>query len=272
MLPTKYQFKGDFDEQRSFDHEECGDTRSRLSVRFTGRGYKHHCYNCAPEMSGFTYADSHLSAGQLLRAMQEPTPVEEQRELTLPDDFTLDIPPREYLWLQKWITTDEISENKIGYSPSMQRIIFPIYDGEGEVLYWQARTLEGTPKWLNKKTTARNVFFASGDITNKKVCLVEAILSAIKVGRHCYAIALLGSYVPTEINTVLNQAGEEVYIWLDKDKQATTVRETRRLALVTGKRITPVLTNKKPRDYKDIEIRGYLQDNQDRQTTQCSST
>ena len=267
MLPTKYQFQGTINEQRSFDHEECGDSRSRLFVRYTGRGYKHHCHNCAPEMSGFTVAETHMSAGQLLQAMRPPTPPEEQRELELPDDFTNKIPAKEYLWLQKWITEDEISENKIGYSPSMQRIVFPIYDGEGEVLYWQARTLTGTPKWLNKKTAGRNVFFAAGDITNKKVCLVEAILSAIKVGRHCYAIALLGSYVPTEINTVLNTTGEEVYIWLDKDKQATSIKESRRLVGATGKRVTPILTDKKPRDYSNFEIKGRLHDDQDRQTT-----
>lgn len=262
-LPKQYQHDGQIDEQRKFNHSECGDTRSRLYVTRTSRGYIHHCHNCAPAMSGFTPRDVLLTPSDIqgtLRPSVETSQV--AGDIVLPFDFTVELPKHHLFWLKKWITHEEIIINRIGYSPSMGRIIFPLYDAESELMYWQGRRIENPtkfePKYKNVRASGKCIFYGVGYPTYSEVCLVEAILSSIKIGRHVYTLGMLGSYIPEDLIRQLRYY-ETVYLWFDPDKQKETVKYAISLNSRLGVRVVPLITEKKPKDYSDEEINLILE-------------
>lgn len=261
-LPKQYHTDAPIGEQVRFNHEECGDTKQRLYVRRTVRGYVHHCHNCAPSMSGFTPSDDQLTP-EGIRSALRPT-MEEPRvagEVVLPFDFTTEIPKHHLFWLKKWITHEEIIINRIGYSPSMGRIIFTLYDIESELMYWQGRRIENPtkskPKYKNVRASGKCIFYGVGDPADSEICLVEAILSAIKVGRSIYTLGMLGSYIPEDLVRQLGNY-KTVYLWFDPDKQKEMVKYAISLNSRLGVRVVPLITEKKPRDYTDEEIKVLL--------------
>lgn len=263
MLLEKYQHDGDIGERQAFDHHECDDSRARLYVTRTSTGYIHHCHNCAPLMSGFTAKEGEVSPSSLRAALQkrqETAAAKAEGKIVLPWDFTLDIPQRQQLWLERWLTTDEVKSNGIGYSHDMSRIIFPVYDMEGGLMYWQGRNTEGVkPKYKNVRATGKSIFYASGDLESASVVLVEAIISSIVVGRSQHAVALLGAYIDQSTVRFLRRY-EQVYVWLDPDKAAESIRMALHISRSIGIPCRPLLTKLKPKEYSVEEVEKILLD------------
>ena len=241
-----------------YNHDECGDTRSRLYVKRTQKGFIYHCHNCGH--SGFSSTDGCLTPSETLRCLTEPQQYQEVEatKLYLPDDFTTDIPDRGKVWLLKYgITMDEARHYKMGSYQSGNRLFLGVFDSNNNLVYFQGRYL-GTvdkynPKYLNVKAKgARDVYFRSG--SGRILCVVEDILSAIKVGRHVSGLALLGSYIPLSLINILNEGYDKVYIWLDPDKQKEAVKYSKLFGSMIDCPVIPILLDKDPKEYTNHAI------------------
>lgn len=254
---------------------ECGDTRGRLYTRAIDGGQLQYCHNCS---SRSFIRDNERTPKQTVAFVQQFLSdkgdiTNTVRNIKLPFDFSHIIPIPAMLWLSKYgLSTHEIKLFGFGWSESYQRLIMPVYDNE-KLMYWQGRTFKKVtkenPKYLNiRQSGAKNVFFRrkfhSNNTTltpnyhpNNNVAIVEDILSAIKVGRYCNTIALLGSYLPSSLYTLLVPYAR-VYMWLDQDKLTSAVKYATSINAIMGKLVKVVNTIKDPKELSDAEIHAQL--------------
>ena len=250
-----------------FNHEECGDTRQRLYVRRTLKGWLYHCHNCAPHMSGFQKNSTVMTPSETVNVLKEmrkqSTGMLQLVSNDLPDDFTTDIPDTFRLWLDKYqITDDEVEFYGFGYSPRRDRLVMPVYNHAG-LIGWQGRG--SNPKYLTCIGDGQsNLWFDTryGSDTTKDyldksaVVLVEDIISAIKVGRYRRSIALLGSYVREDLIiwmqkvSKLRKGDMTWYIWLDPDKRKESYKIAKRLRDL-GMDCEVITTDGDPKDELD---------------------
>lgn len=166
---------------------------------------------------------------------------EKQANVCLPYDAKPALPVVAQIWLSKYgITQEEVHRHKFCWSASYQRLILPVYDTTGKLLYWQGRYFgsdKRQPKYLNISTDRKTVWFdtqvAHPSPVENVVVLVEDILSAIVLRRSGYrAIALLGSYVSDQlILNLLKESRQDmtVVVWLDPDKLCESIKSSRRI-------------------------------------------
>lgn len=263
MLPEEYRHHEPLGVEIRFDHIECGDTRQRLYVTRTSKGWKHHCHNCAPRMSGFTFGDTNLSPVDTAREVKKLTENQVVRpsEIELPADFSSEIPPRGLAWLTRYgISAEEVTRFGLGYSRGMDRLILPVYQKD-QLVFWQGRALgtitKENPKYINVRAGGRDVYFERDSTNRLLCCIVEDILSAIKVGRHTHTIALLGSYISDSLIRNLFKA-ETVRIWLDADKYTTALRYSTRISALAGIISQVIYTPNDPKEYSDEQIHEIL--------------
>jgi hypothetical protein len=255
----------------SRNHEECGDTRGRLYERDTPKGILWYCHNCGK--GGLRFKDG-LTPREVVK-LCSPIEQNDPLEVTLPRDVTYLLPIEALAWLWKYdLDQYEIDTMRCCYSPSMNRLILPVYKndaaGTAKLVYWQGRNLgvidKKNPKYINsKKKKGEDCFFKTDVYSSDKsrLCLVEDIISAVKVGRACDSIALLGSYIPMEIVRLLTEQRcivpyDQILIWLDYDKQKESIQFSKRLRELTGKDIRCIITEKDPKEYSTEEIEKYV--------------
>lgn len=266
MLPSQYRHYDPIGVEVRFNHEECGDKRSRLYVTRLANGWKYHCHNCAPQCSGFYRLSGIPSPKETLDAVLKVTEKTNHfvGKVELPSDFTTRIPGTGLTWLYKYgITDEEIACYNFGYSRHLNRLVLPVYQDD-VLIFWQGRNLgqvtKQNPKYLNIRSKGRDAYFrvgCGGISLPNKLAIVEDILSAVKVGRICPSIALLGSYIPDSLTRILVKY-QKVGIWLDPDKKKEAIRYAARYQKLLGKLVIPILTDKDPKDYTDAEIKGYI--------------
>ena len=186
-----------------------------------------------------------------------------QRKVTLPSDFTTDIPASGLLWLRTYgVNEDEIRKYRFGYSPSLDRLILPVFRG-GELVFWQGRNLSSDKtksKYLNVRSNRSDIVLSINQRT-KIVVLVEDVLSALAVARAgVSAIALLGSYVNySMIAPVLEELDiVGIKIWLDSDKRKESMKYSKALRALGYSCSSLVLPTKDPKEYTSGAIRTYL--------------
>lgn len=127
---------------RRINHEECGDTRRRLYItRVSPCAVVAFCHNC--QAKGYerkTLLVSRKVAEKITSNIQ------------IPKDTTYNLPDfwKAYLYSLRF-TDSLIRRMAIGYSPSLDRLIIPLYDHEGFYRGWAARSNTRQPKWLYPK-------------------------------------------------------------------------------------------------------------------------
>ena len=181
--------------------------------------------------------------------------------MKLPHDFTLEIPQAEAVWLYKsGIYKETYEAYGIGWSPSLQRIILPVYK-DGELVYMQSRIQHPTvlqPKYLNRTATnkadvmfvAKNGEYQSG---YNIIVMTEAILSAIRVGVYYKCISTLGSSLTDSVAYQLST--KKVLIWYDPDKAGWSGSlEAYKKLKSLGTEVKIIGTELKPKQYNNEEI------------------
>lgn len=254
------------------DHPEygntpCTDRRGRLYVRTTGTGDKlWHCKDCGQggRLRGDQSARSPGATAELFRQLRAGKTIISTPSIVLPPDSCATLPIPAQLWLRKYeITSEEQHEFHLSWSAAYQRLILPVYDPHGALIYWQGRTFKPVtkenPKYLNiRQQGARNVHFRRFCPDDpRRLCIVEDILSAIKLGRWCSSLALLGSYLPVSLDSVL-KGYDRIYIWLDLDKLRTSLHAMQMLTQKTGKPIIPIWTLVDPKACSETIIQTKL--------------
>lgn len=132
-------------EQVRINHTNCKqgtDTRRRLYIKKISPGtVVAFCHNCGCKGSART-------AVPLIRSKL----VTKVGDNSLPKDYTLELPLYWKAFLYGMRFDDSlIAQNKIGYSPSLERLIIPIYEGETYV-GWAGRSNTMKPKWVYPKS------------------------------------------------------------------------------------------------------------------------
>ena len=262
-LPDEYQHDAPIGSEIRFNHTECGDTKARLYVMRTDKGWKHHCHNCSPKMSGFT-PDKNPSTSKTLeriKCAKEMVAYEKNKVgdmVYLPLAYTTNIPIEGMLWLYKYgLTDEEIDEYRIGYDPDTDRVILPWFDKDGKLLRYQGRALMPT-KCNPKYISVGNTGFA--ELTNKecprKVTVVEDLLSAIKVSRFTSTICLFGSHIPMDVYRHLGENYDKVSIWLDHDKMVEAFKYAKRLRDTQSVETKVIVTKLDPKECEDRVIKA----------------
>ena len=201
--------------------ENCG-SGTKLSVNHSIGSYWCNCYRC-----GFTDSEpvdyNNLKSISALRELNNNA-VDEVLPLTLPEDFTNDIPVRGRIWLHKCgLLVSEWEKYNIGFSPRLQRVILPVYDKNKNLIWYQCRAIHigQQPKYIQPSANRNNVAFYSSFEDSKRIVLTEDIMSAIIVGRVAKACSLLGTKLPDGISSdIINY--DLVTTWLDSDRAGTT--------------------------------------------------
>lgn len=179
-----------------------------------------------------------------------------RKKANLPLDLTSELPAVARCWLSLYGVTDkEINEFGFCWSQRLSRLILPVKDKLGRVVFWQGRYFgpDGTknPKYINTTCSKRQAWFEVGNPKSGVIVLVEDILSALAVARggKYRALALLGSFVSDEVILKLLSEGRQVCVWLDLDKMCENLAFTKRLN-VFGIPACSIVTNKDPKCYK----------------------
>lgn len=185
-------------------------------------------------------------------------------EFTLPDDYTNDIPNEGLAWLYKYrITREDIERCQFGYSPSMNRLIMPIFFTQNYLIGYQARRLsDAGEKYLTYKKDGYKFirYWAKHDNNLGLIVITEDILSAIRVSKHFNAVALLGTGRNLDLEHLLSNY-KNILVWLDPDEpgQQAAKQLVNELSMYTN--VINVVSGKDPKCYSDDEIKNIIDEN-----------
>jgi len=173
-------------------------------------------------------------------------------------EYTIAIPSEPLSWLRSYgITPAEIRANRILWSPSKQRLLFPVYDGNRLVLtnerYFGTDTTH--PKYITHGNKQHCKLFHRRD--SVALVLVEDFVSGIKVGRQYSSIPLFGSHFNPDLVLALVSQQKAVRVWLDLDK-AEEARKLTKRALQWLPDCGTIITEKDPKEYTDMEIKAIV--------------
>ncbi len=241
-------------------------SRDNLAVYSDGHKY---CYGC-----GYYYGGSIQD-----RLARKPEREKMKATIDFPEDYTTNIPVEAAVWLRKYdITRSEIENYKIGYSPSRELLIFPIF-GEGEtIIAWQGRNFkkefidawgelpDGTRvKYGQRPVPPKRKYLTFGPVrdiqfivepVNSKwpdlLVVVEGFIDALKVGRVAPTMPLWGSYMPLETIIRASKRFGRLAIWLDMDKTKEAVKTAVRASQYIP--TTVIQTALDPKEYNETSI------------------
>jgi len=176
--------------------------------------------------------------------------------------------PAARLWLYKaGLNASLIASLGAYYHATTGRVVLPIRDSDGKVVFWQARNPEypkdGGAKYISSSTPRDLVHatFRDESGTDDGYCLTEDILSAFKVGESGSAVgyAVMGTVLSNHTIALLIAADKPVYLWFDPDQAGRDASSSigRQLRLV-GIEPIPIATDKDPKAYSLAEIRSII--------------
>jgi hypothetical protein len=215
------------------NHDDCSaglDTRKRLELtRTESRTLLAFCHHCK------AWGVKRDDAIRSIHDRREPSLVTRDTTGTyeLPKDLVSDMnywPIEAKVWPRTYgLTNDDLVENHIGFSPSLNRVIIPCYDEYNKLTGFQARRIFETdtkPKyltWARKGTKLFPAMFHKWPPSNLSIAFVEDALSAIKLSYVVSnPIAILGSDLNTPaLCAILDKTKsiDSIYIMLDNDNK-----------------------------------------------------
>lgn len=247
-------------QRRRFKHN-CGDGDVVL-VTSELAGLSAYCFRCDDRLT----IRRELSLADKIAALKARTQsTNEFRACQLPSDYTLDIPPQYAVWLYKAsIRKAQARELGIGWSPSMQRILLPVYNSAGELAFVQARAvMKGQqPKYLNSngQNAGATLFMTSAINAQTTFCVfTEDMLSAIRCGLYAPSCALCGvSLNNAKLLKIL--PAKTILIWLDPDPagQKAMRKCIKQLSLLHDD-VRVIHSDKDPKFLTDLEIKQHIE-------------
>ena len=245
---------------------QCGTNDKSLIVNHGSKSYNAYCFRCGDnpfEMKG------ELSLAELARIKElNNHAISKRLPLSLPEDYTTDIPLAGRLWLYSGGLTESVwREYGIGYSATLERVILPVYKNNTskELVWYQCRAIHKgqSPKYIQPSDARDTVLFESaGKETDTRCVIVEDILSAIRVGKTRKAFSLLGTKITTPQANTLSKY-KEVTTWLDSDKAGVTGAYSIRKALQLVTEVRNIVTAEDPKKLSDRDIRELLTNNKE---------
>lgn len=180
--------------------------------------------------------------------------------VTLPEDALPYIPDSVKSWLDKYqLTKAQIDSLNLLYSYERSLLIFPVY-ANNELLMWQGRYFGEKPKHPKYVTYGAKdvIHIIECGKRDGSVCVVEDIVSAIKLSTVIDAVPLLGSHLSSKLATRLARSYETLTIWLDYDKAVESVKFRQEFAPLF-KDVTSIVTKLDPKEYSHDDIAKLIQ-------------
>lgn len=246
----------------------CGSDRSRI-LRNEPEKYSSGCFrSTCPD----GYVSELKSPLKRLTAREEALDFKEKvGSEAIPKDTVYDLPQEAIAWLSKAGIHQAVYEKyKFGWSPSVRRVVVPIWM-EDELVGSNNRALqENRIKYMNMETRKGLLFTARmGSPVHKTVVLTEDILSAIRlqvaVDRAQLpvdVISILGTSVNLSKSLYVVKNYDRVHVWLDGDKAGYVGQDK---WLHTLKPYVPCTISNKydgmdPKDFTDEELINILKE------------
>ena len=224
-------------------HEACDDCGSKDNRAVFSDGHKW-CFGCET----FTPASSDGQLAKLLAPKEQKEEKNNKNDSNpLPLDFSYSIPKLGIDWISEYGISDvEIARLKLGWSYNFYRanligktdgvkfhyghmsvgtLIFPFYPEPGVFAGWQGRTFPisenlrrqySIPKYLTFTKPGFLPLYRNFSDTHS-VCIVEDVLSAVKVSRQMSCMALLKASVGVGRLAELGRTWKRLVIWIDSD-------------------------------------------------------
>lgn len=247
---------------------QCCATKPSMMVSHNDKGFSSHCFKC--KISNFE-AHKERNISQILEA-RKVRDFKDEKAVRKPSDTCYEYPIQASAWfLSAGIDFDLAKHYEIGYSPYYNRIVLPVYAPNGSLTTVQLRAVDFPkqfPKYLNPKDVGRTILFQSDDKKllpsatppPKTCCIVEDILSAVRVGRLLSCFAVLGTSISAEGLLRIVRQYETVYLWTDDDMGGREGRQKIKKALQSqGVVVHDVITKGDPKEltYEQIKEQIY---------------
>lgn len=180
----------------------------------------------------------------------------------LPGDVDFELPKKSWDYLRQYsLTEEDIHANKIMWSESYQRTIFP-YFGKDGLLGWQGRTHNPSDKrkWYSQGNLKDLLHICSSrgsSTTKRSIALVEDIISAIRVGHVLQATPLFGSHLSLNQALRIHLLADVLILWLDKDKEQYSIQRAKQLRDL-GIPTYSVISDQDPKCYNNKEVEELL--------------
>lgn len=205
--------------QRTRLEHSCGDGKTLLVSR-DARGISAWCFRCKEK--GWIPVQRSLNEriADLAGASEQDHTAIGSIELPGPGKFDTNDWPDEALlyFFRAGISRDEIERLRFYWNPVMERVIMPIRDSTGSVIFWQARGFDGIrPKAISPQAERSRIVARYGH--GRVLCLTEDILSAVKVAgvTGAMAWALLGTVLSQPVAVEIAALKLPVLLMLDDD-------------------------------------------------------
>jgi len=252
------------------DCPKCGGGTNTRAMKISHdlKAYSGFCFACDNQPFEMKGKQTLESIAELKRLNHESLQHGTGEALILPEDFTRDIPLEGRLWLYSNGITNKLRERYgIGYSARLHRVVLPVYNEAGTLIWYQCRALrEGqTPKYLQPSRDKTGIYFASQHIKHTgvrtSVTVVEDIMSAIRVGEsdlpNTCTISLLGTKADTRQVITLSDFSV-CTLWYDNDKAGIRGSQTIRTAVSMLTETRNIRTELDPKAYSNQQIRATL--------------
>ena len=185
------------------------------------------------------------------------------QDLKLPRDtqfFVKDWPVQAKTYFKKArMTTEQCEFWRMGYSPSLRKVVIPVYRN-GVLIGYQLRRIfdeDPSPKYITRRTTKE--FYKLFPKTGNTCVLVEDMLSAIRVSKFTTALCMFGTEVSHAMVKLL--AGySNVIIFLDNDNAIVKKKQMdiqNKLELWVPN-VLILRSPKQPKDYTDTDLQTIL--------------
>lgn len=180
----------------------------------------------------------------------------------LPRDFTTEIPIEGRLWLYSaGLSPKDWTRHGIGYSETQRRVILPVYDDSGTLIWQQQRAIfKGQkPKYLqpSREKGSTMLKVSPSGATKERAIVVEDIMSAYRVGKHIPTYSILGTKLSAGQAKTLTGYGR-VSTWLDGDRAGIDGAKAIRRAIGLVTAVSNISTESDPKEYSDADIREIL--------------
>jgi hypothetical protein len=209
-------------EQVNVHHCKEGKGNDRLYIKRTASGYLYNCFHCGK--SGGVRASSLEGADHAPRVKSVRRTGERLSAASLPRDATgewSEFHPRGRAWLGRYLTSGEVRDNGILYSPSIRRVVLPVHR-DGRLVGYQTRRLfddDPAPKYMSYTSSPADYWYLRDTFGSMggSCVLVEDMISAAKCSYHIPSAALMGTNLKDSLLARLVSMYDKYLIFLDDD-------------------------------------------------------
>ncbi len=192
-------------------------------------------------------------------------------DIKLPEGTTYE--PEEFsrearMWLYKaGLTPTDWRHYGIGYNERIERVILPVYDTVGKLIWYQCRAIitGQKPKYLQPSRDKGTIYYVSGTEEHKgSVVVVEDVLSYIRVKNALNTLngdtqvfTPLGTKLSThQVNILSNY--DSVIVWFDNDRAGQEGTKRIRQSVGMFSKVSSIRTDQDPKLYSSKQIRNLI--------------